>query len=116
MFLAVASHPEIPFTVVELAGRGITADAAATRWVLEAGKPSLDGSALADKLIGLGEWEDQLAGLWQAHRSGEVDAAAFETRLAEIVSALEKWPPVPQEPVDDTSGRLGGMQSPHADG
>lgn len=97
VFLAVAAHPKVPFTVVELAGRGITADAAANRWVLEVGKPSLDGFTLADKLIDLGEREDQLVDLWQALGNGEVSAAAFETRLAEIVAAMEKWPSVPED-------------------
>ncbi|MCX4966972.1 hypothetical protein OHA98_19525 [Streptomyces sp. NBC_00654] len=96
VFLAVATHPKVPFTIVELAGRGITAAAAATRWVLEVGKPSLDGFTLAGKLIDLGEREDQLVDLWQAYGSGDVDAAAFETRLTEIVAAMEKWPSAPE--------------------
>ncbi|MFJ8658402.1 hypothetical protein [Streptomyces sp. NPDC093795] len=107
VYLAVAAHPKVPFTVVELAVRGITAGAAATRWVLEVGKPSLDGFTLADKLIDPGDREDQLVGLWQAYRSGEVDAAALETRLAEIVTAMEKWPSVPKELAADFSGRHG---------
>ncbi|MFI5825061.1 hypothetical protein ACIA8I_39265 [Streptomyces rishiriensis] len=70
-------------------GRGITADAAATRWALEVGKPHLDGFTLADKLISRGELEDQLVELWQAYGHGRVDKAAFEARLAEIVEATE---------------------------
>ncbi|MEV6551801.1 hypothetical protein AB0M57_24285 [Streptomyces sp. NPDC051597] len=115
VFLAVAAHPKVSFTVVELAGRGIAAAAAATRWVLEVGKPSLDGFTLADKLIDLGEREDQLVDLWQGYGSGEVDAAAFETRLAGIVAAMEKWPAVPEGLVENFSGRLRGVLSPGSD-
>ncbi|MFI1169959.1 hypothetical protein [Streptomyces melanogenes] len=115
VFLAVAAHPKVPFTIVELAGRGITADAAANRWGLEVGKPSLDGFTLAEKLIDLGEREDQLVDLWQAYESGEVDAAAFETRLAVIVAAMEKWTLVPEKPVEDYSSRLRGVLGPGSD-
>ena len=96
MFLAIAADRRVGFTVVELAGRGITADAGRTRWVLEVAKPSLDGLTLADKLIELGEYEDQLVELWRAHEGGEVDPADFDTRLAEIVVAMEKWPSIPE--------------------
>ncbi|MEU2025750.1 hypothetical protein ABZ565_26890 [Streptomyces sp. NPDC016469] len=75
VFLAVAADPGVPFRVVELAGRGITADAAASRWVLEAGKPSPDGFALADKLIDLAEREDQLVALWHEYGADEVGSA-----------------------------------------
>lgn len=98
VFLAVAASSRVPLTVVELAGRGITADAAATRWVLEVGKPRLDGFTLADRLISSGDLEDQLVELWQAYGHGGVDAAAFEARLAEIVEAIERWPSVPVVP------------------
>lgn len=93
VFLAVAADPGVPFRVVELAGRGIAADAAASRWVLEVGKSSLDGFVLADKLIDLGEREDQLVGLWQEYGAGAVGVVAFESRLAEIVTAMETWVP-----------------------
>ena len=92
VFLAVAADPKVPFSVVELAGRGVTADAAATRWVLEVGKPSLDAFTLGDKLIERAEWEDRLVGLWQEHGRGEVAMADFQVRLAEIVHATERWP------------------------
>ncbi|MER7667385.1 hypothetical protein ABTY61_02830 [Kitasatospora sp. NPDC096128] len=116
VFLAVAAHPRVPFSVVELAGRGITADAAANRWVLEVGKPSPDGFTLADKIIDFGEREDQLVELWQAYGAGAVDAAAFEARLMEIVAAMEKWPSVPEGPVEDFSSRLRRVLGPGADG
>ncbi|MGW2649038.1 hypothetical protein ACWC2T_29975 [Streptomyces sp. NPDC001393] len=116
VFLAVAAHPGVAFSVVELAGRGITADAAANRWVLEVGKPSLDGYTLSDKMIELGELEDQLVELWQECGTGEVDAAAFETRLAEIVEAMEKWPSLPEAPVEDFSSRLRRVLGPGTDG
>lgn len=116
VFLAVAASSRVPFTVVELAGRGITADAAATRWVLEVGKPHLDGFTLADKLISRGELEDQLVELWQAYGHGRVDTAAFEARLAEIVEAIEGWSSVPVGPVEASSGRLRRVLGPGADG
>ncbi|MYS20974.1 hypothetical protein GA0115240_124230 [Streptomyces sp. DvalAA-14] len=116
VFLAVAAHPGVPFSIIELAGRGITADAAASRWVLEVGKPSLHGFALADKLIDFGEREDQLVGLWQGYRAGEVGVVAFELRLAEIVVAMERWASVPEGPVADSSGRLRRKRGPVTDG
>ncbi|WP_326690700.1 MULTISPECIES: hypothetical protein [unclassified Streptomyces] len=92
VFIAIAADARVSFTVVELAGRGITADATASRWALEAGKPSLDGFTLADRLIEFGEWEERLAGLWQAYGRGEVETTDFEAQLAQIVTAMERWP------------------------
>ncbi|MEV8404445.1 hypothetical protein AB0R12_01195 [Streptomyces niveus] len=115
VFLAVAAHPGVPFRVVELAGRGITATAAATRWVLEVGKSSLDGFTLADKLIDSGENEDLLVQLWEEYGAGGVDVAALESRLAEIVSAMEAWPSVPEEPVEDRSSGLRRVLGPGVD-
>jgi hypothetical protein len=116
VFLAVAADAKVPFIVVELAGRGVTAGAAATRWVLEVGKPLLDGFTLADKLIELGGWEDRLVGLWQEYGRGEVVMADFQARLAEIVHALERWPTLPEGTVEGSSSRLGGVIGPGADG
>jgi hypothetical protein len=116
VFLAVAADARVPFTVVELAGRGVTAGAAATRWVLEVGKPSLDGFTLADKLIELGGWEDRLVGLWQEYGRGEVAMVDFQVRLAEIVHAMERWPTIPEGPVEDFSSRLSRVMGPGADG
>ncbi|WP_285573165.1 hypothetical protein [Streptomyces sp. RTGN2] len=115
VFLAVAADPGVPFRVVELAGRGITADAAASRWLLEVGKSSLDGFALADKLIDLGEREDQLVGLWQEYGAGEVGVVAFESRLAEIVTVMETWMPVQMNAAPDRVGlELLGVREPSA--
>ncbi|MFE7574719.1 hypothetical protein ACFU5Z_08280 [Streptomyces sp. NPDC057521] len=115
VFLAVAASSKVPLTVVELAGRGITADAAATRWVLEVGKPHLDGFTLADKLISRGELEDQLVELWQAYGHGGVDAAAFGARLAAIVEAIEEWSSAPVGPAEASSGHLRRVLGPGAD-
>ncbi|MEV7279857.1 hypothetical protein [Streptomyces sp. NPDC093111] len=115
VFLAVAANARVPFTVVELAGRGVTASAAATRWVLEVGKPSLDGFTLADKLIEFGEWEEQLVGWWQAFGQDEVGMTDFEVQLAQIVQAMEDWPRVPEGPVEDFSSRLRRVLGPGAD-
>ena len=116
VFLAVAAEARVPFTTVELVGRGITASAAATRWVLEVGKPQLDGFALADKLIDLGDLEERLVELWQAYRNGEAEAAAFEVGLAEVVVAMEDWPEIPPEPEEGFSSRLRRVFGPGADG
>ncbi|MFF2306065.1 hypothetical protein ACFVVP_26615 [Streptomyces sp. NPDC058128] len=116
VFLAVAADNRTPFAVVELAGRGVTASAAANRWVLEVGKPSLDGFTLADKMIEFGEWEDRLVGLWQALGRGKVEMTDFQAQLAQIVQALEKWPRVPADPVEDLSSRLRRVLGPGSDG
>ncbi|MFD3680607.1 hypothetical protein [Streptomyces sp. NPDC058613] len=116
VFLAVAAHPEVPFRVVELAGRGITATEAATRWVLKVGKSSLDGFTLADKLIDLGEKEDQLVQLWEEYGAGGVDVATLESRLAKIVTTMEAWSSVPEGPVEDRSSGLRRVLGPGADG
>lgn len=102
VLLAVAAHREVSFSVVQLAGRGITADAAASRWVLEVGKPSPGGFTRSDKMIEFGELEDELVGLWQEYGTGEVDVVAFEARVAEIVEAMEKRPSSPEGPVEDS--------------
>lgn len=116
VFLAVAADAKVPFTVVELAGRGVTASAAATRWVLEVGKPSLDGFTLADKLIEFGEWEDRLVNLWQEYKRGKVVMVDFQARLAEIVQAMERWPTLPEGPAQDFSSRLRRVIGPGANG
>ncbi|MFJ8255499.1 hypothetical protein [Streptomyces sp. NPDC094466] len=116
VFLAVAADVKVPFIVVELAGRRVTAGAAATRWVLEVGKPLLDGFTLADKLLELGTWEDRLVGLWQEYGRGEVVMVDFQARLAEIVHALERWPTLPEGPVEGCSSGLGRVIGPGADG
>lgn len=108
VFLAVAACAQVPFTVVELAGRGVTASAAATRWVLEVGKPSLDGFVLADKLIEFAEWEDRLVGLWRTFGRGEVSMTDFEAQLAAIVTAFEGWPIVPEGPLADFRAAFAG--------
>ena len=115
VFLAVAAHPRVPFTVVELAGRGIAADAAANRWVLQVGKSSLDGFTLGDKMIDLAGWGDGLVDLWQRFGDGAIDAVAFEAGLAEIVTAIEEWPSVPEGPAEDFSSRLRRVLGPGAD-
>jgi hypothetical protein len=84
--------------------------------VLEVGKPSLDGFTLADKLIELGGWEDRLVGLWQEYGRGEVAMVDFQVRLAEIVHAMERWPTIPEGPVEDFSSRLSRVMGPGADG
>ncbi len=55
----------------------------------------MGGFTLADKLINLGDLEERLIVLWRGYRSGEVDPAAFEVGLAEVVVALEDWPVIP---------------------
>jgi hypothetical protein len=84
--------------------------------MLEVGKPSLDGFALADKLVEFGEWEDRLVELWQVYGRDEVEMADFEAQLAEIVTAMEKWPSAPEGSGEDFSSRLRRVLGPGADG
>jgi hypothetical protein len=92
VLLAVVAEGRVRFSTVELAGRGITAGAAATRWMLEVGKRSLPGAALADKLIYFAELTDRLVELWHAYQDGALDLDSFEADLAEVVVAMENWP------------------------
>jgi hypothetical protein len=103
VFLALAAAPDVSFGVVELAGRGITADATATRWTLDIGAPTVDDAALADKLAGLRVLDDQLVRLWHAFRSRAVPLAVLESDLERIVIELETWPTSLSGHVDDSS-------------
>lgn len=106
VFLSLASDPGVSFAVIELAGRGITAEAAATRWMLTGDKPTIEEPVLADKRAGLALLDDQLLRLWQAFRGGVIQVAELESGLEKIVMELETWPAPLLDPVADSSSGL----------
>ncbi|GAA4921485.1 hypothetical protein [Stackebrandtia albiflava] len=76
---------------VELAGRGITAEAASTQWMLAEGKPLLNGHELADVLIAQGEIVDRFVELWRKFDQGEISLKGFEADLENVVISFEDW-------------------------
>ncbi|MFI8827779.1 hypothetical protein [Streptomyces sp. NPDC053431] len=90
--LKIAGDSRVTWRAVEIAGRGISADAAATLWMLADGKASTPGLELADMLIRQSELVDDLLGLWESFERDATNSADFEARLDEIVTALERWP------------------------
>ncbi|MGW7171187.1 hypothetical protein ACWGH3_39245 [Streptomyces sp. NPDC054884] len=92
VLLRIAGDDRVTWRAVKIAGRGISADAAATLWMLADGKESTPGLELADKLMRQGELVDELVELWELFGRGETASADFEAGLEEIVRALERWP------------------------
>jgi hypothetical protein len=92
VFLALASAQDVSFRVVELAGRGITADTAAVHRTVEVGQTTTSDTVPADRLRALGALEDELVRLWHSFRSGTMPLAILETGLEQIVIDLETWP------------------------
>lgn len=91
VFLRVAADSRVSWRTVELAGRGISADAASVMWVISEGKRSLSGEEFSDLLIDQGDLVDALAESWQLFESGEISGADFEARLERVVIGLEGW-------------------------
>ncbi|MEU6233595.1 hypothetical protein [Kitasatospora sp. NPDC047058] len=79
---------------MKLAGRGISADASGTLWMLSEGKSSTPGDVLAGLLTRQGELIDELIEVWQLFESGSLAKFDFEARLESVVNALELWPSV----------------------
>jgi hypothetical protein len=92
---------------VEIAGRGIAAEARCTLAVsagkndamsaLQAGEAPAsapDPLAAFDKLMELSQIEDDLIDLWQRRSADDLADGDFEAELRSIVSALEAWPEV----------------------
>lgn len=85
-------------TTIELVGRGISAEVRITMASAEdktrdsSGLSAADRSAAIDKLIELGDLEDELEDVWQRRRADELTAADFEAELLDIVQRLEAWP------------------------
>lgn len=101
VFVEIVHGPEGTLRAVEVAGRGIAAEARCT--LAAAGDKSevSDGPVedaiqesigYADRLMRLGEIEDDLVELWRRRRSEGLDDVAFEEGLNGIVARLEVWP------------------------
>ncbi|MEV7360148.1 hypothetical protein [Kitasatospora sp. NPDC091276] len=91
VFLRVAADSRVSWHTVELAGRGISADAASVTWVISEGKRSLGGEELSDLLIEQSDLVDTLVEAWQSFESGEISGADFEVYLERVVIGLEGW-------------------------
>jgi hypothetical protein len=86
--LAIAADPRVSWNVVEVAGRGFSADARSTSWAVSTGKKSLDSLVLADLLMEKGELVEDLVDAWRLFDRGETGKDEFETRLRSLVEAL----------------------------
>ncbi|WP_181509189.1 MULTISPECIES: hypothetical protein [unclassified Streptomyces] len=93
VFVKVAADSRVSWRAVELAGRGISADAAGVVWVISKGKYSLSGEELSDLLVKQGDLVDSLSEAWRSFDGGELSGADFEDQLAAVVRALEEWIP-----------------------
>lgn len=87
-----------PWGTVELAGRGISARVRCTIALAEdkttdsSGLSHAERMAAVDKLIALGDLEDELEDLWQRRCADELTAADFQTTLEGMIQWLEAWP------------------------
>jgi hypothetical protein len=108
-FMSIVLGPAGHLRAVEIAGRGIAAEVRATLAMAQSKSVNPSGSpqsgmeealAYADHLMDLGVIEDDLAESWRGRRAGEIDDAAFEAALAEIVARLESWPQFLTAPTD----------------
>lgn len=91
ILLAIAADPRVSWNVVEIAGRGISADARSTSWVVSIGKKSLGSLVLGDLLMEKGKLVEDLIDAWRLFDCGETGKGEFETRLRSLVEALESW-------------------------
>ncbi|WP_326558041.1 hypothetical protein [Micromonospora sp. NBC_01796] len=98
MFAEIVLAPLGTLRAVEIAGRGIAAEARCTLAVLADKTPSGSDAALqaglayADRLMELGTIEDGLVELWRSRRAEDLDDGAFEKALRHLVVRLEAWP------------------------
>lgn len=101
VFVEIVHGPQGSLRAVELAGRGIAAEAGCTLAALaEKTRPTPStayeaieaGLEYADRLMELGVVEDGLVELWKRRCLGDLEDAAFEVLLHEIVARLEAWP------------------------
>ncbi|MEU2251285.1 hypothetical protein [Streptomyces sp. NPDC019224] len=93
VLLKVAADPRVSWRTVELAGRGISADAAGVVWVLSEGKHSMSGEELSDLLMGQGDLIDYLTETWRSFESGHISSKDLEVQLERVVLGLEEWIP-----------------------
>ncbi|WBB69089.1 hypothetical protein [Micromonospora sp. WMMD812] len=100
LFAEIIHGPVGTLRAVEIAGRGVVAEVRCTLAVL-ADKVTISsenadeaiGAALAsaDRLMDLGAIEDDLNELWCCRRERDLDDAAFEVSLEQVVARLEAW-------------------------
>ncbi|MGW5605152.1 hypothetical protein ACWEWI_03460 [Streptomyces sp. NPDC003753] len=90
--IRMASSDRLGWDTVALAGRGITAYAAAQRWMITEGKVSVDPLRLADLVIEFGMAVEQLPDLWERYAQGAIPDSQFQASLEAIVEQLESWP------------------------
>jgi hypothetical protein len=86
---------------VEIAGRGIAAEARCTISAMDDKLSSESGEGVeafrggieyADRLIELGAIEDNLVELWRRRCGDEIGDGEFEVALQRIVVRIEDWP------------------------
>jgi hypothetical protein len=99
----IVRGPQGSLLAVEMAGRGIAAEARCSLAILADKELGLQSSGpvpeavqralvFADHLIELGEVADSLEELWRLRSTGETDDASFEAKLGHLVRCLEEWP------------------------
>ncbi|WP_330240280.1 hypothetical protein [Streptomyces sp. NBC_00525] len=93
VFLKVAADSRVSWRAVELAGRGISADAAGVVWVISKGKDLLSGEDFYVLLMRKSDLIDSLSESWRSFDSGELSSADFEDQLEAVVLELEGWIP-----------------------
>lgn len=106
VFTEIVHGPTETWRAVEIAGRGIAAEA---RCELSMPVKSMepndrplnqatrDTIAFADRVEILLAIEDDLVSLWRTRRQNELDDPVFEAALEQLVARLEAWPhAVPQ--------------------
>jgi hypothetical protein len=98
LFDEVLHSPRSGLRVVEIAGRGIVAEAGCILATLVDKTRKYDDSAQiqrvladSDRLMRLGEIEDDLVELWRVRSAGELSDQLFEQELNSIVNRLEAW-------------------------
>ncbi|MEW1697402.1 hypothetical protein [Streptomyces sp. NPDC091278] len=94
VLLRIAGDGRVSWQAVKAAGRGISADAAGTLWMLAEGKASTPGPELVELLMRQGDLIDELVELWRGFDGGDIGSADFDVRLEDVVAALERWPGV----------------------
>lgn len=97
-FDQILHYDNTSLRAIELVGRGISAKARCTFVSAEdktrdsSGLSHAERMAAVDKLIELGDLEDELEDLWQQRRANQLTAADFDAGLQDIVQRLEAWP------------------------
>ncbi|MCX4631683.1 hypothetical protein [Streptomyces sp. NBC_01443] len=91
VLLRVAADSRVSWRAVQLAGGGISAEAAGVMWMLSDGKKALGAEELSGLLMDQIDLVDELTGIWRAFDSGETSLADFEARLEVVISGFEAW-------------------------